>query len=177
MRDFSGQKFGRLTAIRPIGKDKTNHTLWECKCDCGNYKTVVAYCLTKSKGGARSCGCLAHEYAKSGNARRTHGGCGTRLYRIWKDMKNRCNNPNCPDYQKWYGSRGIKVCSEWNADFETFKNWALTNGYEENLSIDRIDVNGDYCPQNCRWATAFEQRHNRRDSLCATKTDSEVLLN
>ena len=170
MLDLTGRKFGRLTAIKPSGKDSTNHTLWECECECGNHINVVTYSLTR--GSTKSCGCIAKERAKRGDVRRKHGGCGTRLYRIWKNMKKRCNNPNNPDYIKWYGSRGIKVCDEWNESFECFRDWSLKHGYSEELTIDRIDVNGNYCPENCKWSTAKEQRQNRRDSLCVTATVS-----
>lgn len=96
--------------------------------------------------------------------RYTHGESKTRLYKAWKSMKNRCLSKNTP-YFKWYGGRGIKVCDEWSNSYETFREWALLNGYDENLELDRIDVHGDYTPNNCRWIPHHEQTFNRRDTL------------
>ena len=159
--DLTNQRFGRLVAIEPDGKNKYGRVVWKCKCDCGNYINVNSNSLSQNK--TRSCGCLSNERRKSGNIRRTHGGCGTRLYRIWKNMKKRCNNPNSPDYIKWYGSHNIKVCDEWNNSFESFRDWAMSNGYNDNLSIDRIDVDGDYSPNNCRWSTNITQANNKHN--------------
>lgn len=157
--DLTGCKFDRLTVESYAGKDKTNHSVWKCRCECGSYILVVGYSLIK--GSTRSCGCLAHEYSLSGNSRRTHGDHETRLYRIWKNMKTRCNNPNNPSYKNWYGQHGIKVCDEWSKDYLTFKTWSINNGYSENLTLDRINSNEGYCPENCRWVTSFEQANNR----------------
>ena len=159
MRNLTNQKFGRLTAIKPVGTNKHHRVIWKCLCDCGNVLETTSDSLIK--GRTKSCGCLAHEYRTSGQAHRQHGGCGTRLYRIWKGMKRRCNNVNNPDYQKWYGKYGIKVCDEWN-DFEKFREWSLSNGYNDSLSIDRIDYTKGYSPDNCRWVTAREQSNNRK---------------
>lgn len=165
--DITGQKFGRLTALRRVGSNG-HSALWLCKCDCGN-ETVVT--LSHLKGGqTRSCGCLLKETRKtsgkkSGIGIRTkkHGDFGTRLYRIWAAMKRRCCNPHTKYYSD-YGGRGIRVCSLW-MDYVSFREWALSNGYADGLSIDRINVNGNYEPENCRWTTMKGQQNNRRNNV------------
>lgn len=160
-KDLSGRRFGRLVAIRDVGSVR-NRRIWECKCDCGNYTNVPATSLIT--GGTKSCGCLQQQTRVDSNVK--HGFCGTRLYRIWKGMKSRCLYPSSTDY-KWYGARGISVCREWEK-FEPFAEWALSNGYSDDLTLDRIDNDGDYTPCNCRWATISEQNKNKRRS-CANK--------
>ena len=160
MKNLKGQKFGRLTAICPVGKNRQGAILWLCNCDCGNDTVVEGRSLTS--GATRSCGCLDREAHKFRPNRTTHGKSGTRLYCIWKKMKSRCSNPNDPDYQQYYGSRGITVCPEWLNDFQAFYDWAMSHGYSDELSIDRIDNEKGYSSDNCRWATAEEQRHNQR---------------
>jgi len=158
--DLTGMKFGRLTVIERANNNNQYRAQWLCVCECGNRRIIPSDCLLK--GTSKSCGCLNNEIRKSGANRRTHGGCGTRLHRIWKNMKTRCKNLNSIDYQKWYGGRGIEVCKEWDDSFESFKEWAIQNGYDDKLSIDRINVNGNYEPDNCRWSTSKEQANNKR---------------
>lgn len=166
-RDITGQRFGRLVAIEPIGRDKQGYIIWRCKCDCGNEKSVTTKYLGK---GTSSCGCFSKEVHDK--ARTKHGKRFTRLYAIHKGIKDRCLNPNHPTYKN-YGNRGIKICDEWLNDFEAFEKWALANGYDENApkgqcTLDRIDVNGNYEPSNCRFVSMKEQERNKRNNVLIT---------
>lgn len=150
--DISGCRFGKLLVIRRCGSDKNRNSLWECLCDCGNVRIVAKRLLTD--GRAKSCGCSRFIHGKSNK--------GYRLYNIWTGMRKRCNHPSYSRYSD-YGGRGIQICEDWNS-FANFERWALDNGYRDDLTIDRVNVNGDYEPNNCRWATWKQQQNNRRST-------------
>lgn len=156
-----------MTVIKNIGVDKkSRQKLWLCKCDCGNAKITKTSYLTS--GDTSSCGCYRKEcelrnLSKFWGKPRSHGLHNTRIYQIWADMKDRCNNEKSKAFNH-YGGRGIKVCEQWQKDFVNFYNWTMNNGYKDNLTIDRINVNGDYEPNNCRWVTWKVQANNKRTS-------------
>lgn len=163
MIDITGKKFVRLLVVEKHHQDKRGEWYWRCVCDCGNEKVVSGYKLRT--GNTKSCGCLQKECLDSG-LHRTHGMTNTRLYTIWCNMKARCGNPKSIEYDS-YGGRGISVCSAW-LSFDVFAKWALENGYKEGLSIERIDVNGNYCPDNCKWIELSDQSLNQRRSHLLT---------
>ena len=167
-KDLIGQKFGLLTVVEKAEKKGKNPNIrWRCRCDCGNETTVFAYHLTT--GHTKSCGCLQKEFAikHASNLNKSHGLSNTRLHSIWSHIKRRCLDKDFRSYPD-YGGRGIAVCDEWKDNFTAFYEWSIQNGYSDDLSIDRIDVNGDYCPANCRWATPKMQSNNRRNTLWIT---------
>lgn len=163
--DLTGKRFGKLVVVKrssdTFDKAGRKYITWECQCDCGNTTYVTTNNLL---GKTTSCGCFLKSIA--GQQTIKHGYRKTRLYRIYNGMKQRCNNPNHIQY-KDYGGRGIAVCDEWNKSdgLKSFAEWAYENGYEENLTIERKDVNGNYCPENCCWVPLSEQPKNTRRNV------------
>lgn len=156
--DITGQKFNRLKVVKRVENSSSRKARWLCQCECGNFTEVSGDNLRN--GNVKSCGCLIADKNKQ---RATHRKSNIRLYNIWRNMKARCN---CKTHHRYkdYGARGINIYNEWK-NFENFYEWAIQNGYQENLTIDRIDNNGNYEPNNCIWIPLSKQAYNKRDSL------------
>ena len=155
-KNVIGQKFGRLLVVSDSGERKGGYTMWNCQCDCGNIIKVKSGLLYK--GTTQSCGCYQKETASKIHNKH-HATC-KRLLNIWYAMRQRCGRKENDNY-KWYGQRGIRICDEWSS-YQAFETWALAHGYTDNLSIDRIDNDKNYSPDNCMWVTMAEQAQNRR---------------
>lgn len=160
--DITGERFGRLVAIKPVSSDKNNGVIWLCKCDCGC--EVLQPVKRLRNGGVLSCGCLRNDTISEVNKKhnKSHK---SRLYNVWLGMRQRCNDQNHKSFVN-YGGRGIKVCDEWD-NFDAFEQWAMSNGYKPDApygecTLDRVNVDGNYEPSNCRWVDAITQAHNKR---------------
>lgn len=171
--DLTGMRFGKLSVIERaedyVSPRGYRGVAWKCRCDCG--KDVVIRGCNLRNGKSLSCGCNRIEHPN----RLTHGQKGTRLYAIWKSMKGRCYNKNNNSYRD-YGGRGITVCDEWRENFENFRDWAITHGYAETLSIDRIDNNCGYSPRNCRWVDWYTQANNTRHNHLVSHNGQTLTL-
>lgn len=163
LKNLSAQRFGRLIAREPVGTNKSGNTLWRCECDCGGETVAVNSNLTR--GNTKSCGCHLHDMLVERNT--THGMVRSPTYAVWRSMIGRCYTRSNTDYPH-YGGRGITVYVEWRNDFPAFHEWAITSGYADGLTLDRIDNDGDYRPENCRWATQLRQANNKRNTLYIT---------
>ena len=166
---MTGQRFGRWIVVSQANdyiepKTGQHRSRWNCKCDCENVRDVLANDLIRGK--SKSCGCYKRQISRECHTK--HGLCRERVYKVYSGMITRCYNQNEKSY-KYYGGRGITVCDEWKNDFKKFHDWAMANGYQDDLTIERIDVNGDYCPENCTWIPFSEQNRNKND-----KTNGKV---
>ena len=176
-KDLTGQRFGRLVAIEVVGKSNSHGVLWRCKCDCGNEKITRSNYLIA--GQTTSCGCYRSELSskfmsRSAEWNTRHGMAHTPLFNQWCSMRRRCTDPKNRMYHR-YGGRGIRFCKEWE-QFEPFKEWALAHGWKEHLALDRIDNDGDYCPENCRWVTQRENNRNKPNLIYLTIDGERKLL-
>lgn len=156
-KNLVGKRFGKLVVLKELPiRNEYGYVIWECLCDCGKKINTSTPNLVSKR--TNSCGCLKRENAK------THGLTRTKIYKEFYLIKNRCYNKNSDRY-KWYGGRGITMCEEWKNNFMAFYNWAMSNGYKEDLTIERIDFNGNYEPTNCKWIPMSEQAKNRRGNV------------
>lgn len=180
--DIVGNKYYKLSVCEYLGKNKNSKHIYSCNCDCGKQTVVTRNNLMS--GNTKSCGCLYKEINHVTNY--IHGGTSRNkrenLYMVWDSIKSRCNNPNHHAYKR-YGGRGIKMCDEWENDYNAFREWSINNGYQDNLTIDRIDNNGNYSPDNCRFVSYKANERNKNNNhkitfngktMCLTEWSDET---
>lgn len=156
-KDWTGEKVGDLTVIGLGKKYKNGKITWDCRCKCGRVVRRISFDLSHKR--ATHCSKCANRVSQI-----VHGMTGTKIYQVWQGIKARCYNPNNNSYKN-YGGRGIRLCDDWKSDFQVFYDWAVSNGYKEGLSIERLDVNGNYCPDNCSWIPMSDQAKNTRANV------------
>lgn len=172
LKNMAGQRVGRLLVVERADNDKHGCVMWKCQCDCGRFSIVSRTNLIS--GRVNSCGCLSEEKTRERSI--THGQRRSRLYGVWANMKSRCYNPKTHNYPR-YGGRGITICDEWRNDFQAFYQWAMANGYDERApymqcTIDRIDNDRGYSPDNCRWVSAKIQSNNKSNNRKVQKDEN-----
>ncbi|TVY09882.1 hypothetical protein [Paenibacillus cremeus] len=165
--DLTGRKFGRWTVLKRVENNKVGRAMWLCECSCDSKTQKPLSSSVLKTGDSTSCGCFQKELASNVNRKYDIRLQSKRIYTIWNDMNRRCFNENCREF-KWYGEKGITVCDDWsdeNNGFPNFFKWSMENGYSENLTIDRIESDGNYEPSNCRWATKIVQANNKNNTI------------